>query len=108
MNFQRHAIGVIAVAFLVVAGYLYFLGTPKQLVPSGICSRVGFLLFSIWLAFPQLETLKSKMSMVVLSLIIILLLVTAIRPQLFAIAFAVAVGGFFLNGIIRRFSKAKK
>lgn len=105
MNYQRHAIGLIAIAFLIGAGMIW-LQRGEAVASVGVCSRVGFLMLAIWLAYPQLESLKSRMSMTILSIVVGLLLIVAVRPKFFVAAALIAVGGFFLNAIIRRFSKS--
>ena len=93
---------------LLVGLSLYVSGEDSRQAMAGILSRVGFLMSTIWLAWPQLETLKKRSSIAVLLGIVAVLLVVAIRPRLFPIAAVLIVGGLFINGAMRRFASAKK
>lgn len=106
MNYQRHAIGCIAIAFLAAGGYVYFFG--NNLPIAGIFSRVGFLLLVIWLAYPQLDALKSRLSFGLLLMLLAALVVIAIRPRLVILAVGLLVVGFLVNGALRRLASSKR
>ena len=77
-------------------------------IVQGVYVRVGFVLVTIWLAYPQLATLKNKFSVFVLAVVLILLMVVATRPQLFPITAIVAVVCLLINGGLRRLIRASK
>ena len=108
MKTQRILFGIIGAIFVVCGLSLFVEGDTSRQVLAGILSRVGFLLLSIWLAWPQLHTLKNRASMAVLGMIFAMLLLVAVRPKLFPIAFVAVIAGIFLNGIMRRFASSKK
>ena len=87
---------------------MYLSGDTNRQAMAGILTRVGFLMATIWLAWPQLEALKNRVSVSILIGIIAVLTVVAIRPRLFPIAFGIAVACFFINGIMRRFATSKR
>ncbi len=96
------------IIFLTVGMSLYVAGESSQQAVAGILSRVGFLLATIWLAWPQLESLKKRSSIAIMIGIVGILLVVAIRPRLFPIAALLIVGSIFLNAAMRRFSSSKR
>lgn len=62
---QRHALGLFAL-LLLIAGFvglgLYGVGESRASMASSMCLRIGMVLGSIWLAFPQLLQLSGKAS----------------------------------------------
>lgn len=62
-SWRRHALGVIAIAFLaaaVVQGYRLGLAAMQESVSASICLRVGLVLGAAWLAHPQLRQIGQK------------------------------------------------
>ena len=92
---------------MTIGALLYAQGTPETQNRSGILVRVGLMLFIIWIAYPQLETLKNRLSMFVIGIILFLLVIVAARPQIFPIAAIAALGTVMLNGFLRRMSGNK-
>ena len=105
---QRLLIGICGLVCLLLGFAFYFSGQDSSQAAAGILVRVGFLLATIWLAWPQFESLKNKASVLVLMAVFAMLLIVAIRPRLFPIAAALLVGGLFVNGALRRFASSKK
>ncbi|HMO14182.1 MAG TPA: hypothetical protein PKD64_07590 [Pirellulaceae bacterium] len=57
-NYRRSIIGVISLALLILAGGLWFAVDQTQdhlSLATGVCVRLGLVLGSIWLAWPQLK-----------------------------------------------------
>ena len=112
-HLQRHVIGGIGLIMLVLGLVNYIFGntvgseTSSDLT-AGINVRVGCVLIAIWLAYPQLSTLRNRLSVVVIVVLLLLLLVIAARPQLFPIAAVAALGALMINGALRRLSRASK
>ena len=109
MNYQRIATGVLATIFLVVGAILSLSTDPQDQFGSnaglaGILVRVGLMLGAVWLAWKELEWLRGRASTMVVVAIVALLLIVAVRRQLFPIAAALLVGGLTVNGILRRLS----
>lgn len=86
MDWQRLTIGLVAVGFLVIGGALHLAHPEGAAGYVGILVRVGVLLSVIWLAMPQLEQLKTKISTLVLLVLLLSLILIAARPNLFRVA----------------------
>lgn len=97
MKYQRLLIGLVAGVFLTVGAVLYFFGSNPENISTGIAVRVGLLLGVIWLAMPQLEGLKSKISAMVWTGVLLILIVAAFRPRLFPVMAGVLAVGLALN-----------
>lgn len=105
MNWQRTTIGLIAVGFL-VAGISLNLARPDETTGYvGILVRVGVLLSVIWLAMPQLEPLKAKLSTFVLLVTLLLLVVVAARPNWFRIAAGILAVTLIVNWALKLISR---
>ncbi len=104
MNTQRLLTGLIATIFLIVGAVLYFSGADNVLAAAGILVRVGFMLGAIWLAWPEFDWLRKRASTLVIVAVVALLIIIAVRRQLFPVAASALVGGLMINGILRRLS----
>jgi hypothetical protein len=105
MNYQRLAIGILAALSLLVGGALYFLSSGESSITTGLLVRVGALLGVIWLAMPQLETLKTKISTVAFFVVLLILIVAATKPKLFPIISGILAISLTLNWALRWLSQ---
>ena len=80
---RRHGFGLFAIAFVGVAVALYFSGgsDDNSAWVTAICARVGLLLGAIWLALPQLAQVAERMPPWLTGGILLVGLMTAIRPR---------------------------
>ena len=104
MHPQRLALLVLSIISLSWGLILWSGTTADSQIYAGIFVRVGSMLAVLWLAYHQLATLKNRLSLFTIGLIVLLLLLVAARPRIFPIAVAVAVFTIFLNGLLRRLS----
>ena len=104
MNPQRVILLIISLAALAGGSILLLQDSPQSQTYSGILIRVGCMLGALWLAFPQLASLRNRFSMVTLAVMVLLLLLVAARPRIFPIAAAVAIATILLNGLLRKLS----
>ena len=105
MNWQRTSIGLIAIGLLVVGGLLFLASPENNTGYVGILVRVGVLLAVIWLAMPQLEPLKERLSTFALMNSLCLLIIVAARPNWFRIGAAILVVTLIINWVLRLASR---
>lgn len=86
---QQRLLGVIAVSLIVIGLVALWFGSTQPLF--AIMLRVGFGLFAIWLALPQLLRGEWRASLLVIVGLLALLVLLASRPRLFPI-----IGGILL------------
>lgn len=86
---QQQLLGVIAISLIVVGLAALWFGATQPLF--AIMLRVGFGLFAIWLALPQLLRGEWRASLLVIGGLLALLVLLASRPRLFPI-----IGGILL------------
>jgi hypothetical protein len=94
-------VGLIAAGFLVAGAGMYFARPDDHNLTTGILVRVGLLLGVIWLAMPQLESMRTKISTVVLLVIVLLLVLVAVRPNLFKVISGVLAISLALNWVLK-------
>ena len=105
---RRITLLVLALTSLALGISLLFSQSNSGTNFSGIFVRLGVMLSVLWIAFPQIESLRSRTSLFVIGTIVVLFLVVAARPRIFPIAAGVALATIILNGIMRRLSGAHK
>ena len=105
MNWQRTSIGLIAIGLLGVGGLLFVANPENNTGYVGILVRVGVLLAVIWLAMPQLEPLKEKLSTFALMTFLCLLVIVAARPNWFRIVAAILVVTLIVNWVLKLVSR---
>jgi hypothetical protein len=86
---QQRLLGVVAVSLIVIGLAALWFGATQPLF--AIMLRVGFALFAIWLALPQLLRGEWRASLLVIIGLLGLLVLLASRPRLFPI-----IGGILL------------
>lgn len=84
---QQRLLGVIAVSLIVMGLVALWFGATQPLF--AIMLRVGFGLFAIWLALPQLLRGEWRASLMVIVGLLALLVLLASRPRLFPIIGAI-------------------
>ena len=104
MNPQRVFLLIIALSALAGGTILLLQDTAQSQTYSGILIRVGCMLGALWLAFPQLASLRNRFSILTMGVMVLLLLLVAARPRIFPIAAAVAIATILLNGLLRKLS----
>lgn len=106
MDLRRVTLGAISVIFIGVGAFAYFLNWDN--VAFWVMLRSGLFLGATWLALPQLTSQDSKLTTPVLILSVVLIMIIAIRPKLFFILGVLAIAGFLLQGVVRRFTMGMK
>ncbi len=104
MNLQQLILVVLAVILLAIGIGLAAQGDQANSKYAGIFVRVGIMLFVLWIASPQLESLKERSSLFVMGVIFVLLLTLAARPKILPVAAGLALVTILLNGLLRRLS----
>lgn len=103
---RRHLIGILSLAALLGAGAARWWGNgdAQTTFVSSISLRLGIMLGTIWLAYPQLQSLAAHVSPTGLLLTVAGLLIVVIRPRaaLWIVPLLVVVG---VLGWLRRFLK---
>jgi hypothetical protein len=86
VNVRRHALGVLALVFLTAAVVLWLnQGGDQSQALLGFCSRLGLILGVLWMAFPQVQNLPTRLpTRLVLALVLGGLIVVA-RPRVLAL-----------------------
>lgn len=105
VNWQRLMIGLIAVGFLTAGILLHFARPDDTTGYVGILVRVGFLLSVIWLAMPQLEPLKARLSTFAMLSTLLVLVILAARPNWFRIAAGIVAVALAVNAALRFISR---
>ena len=96
-TFRVHLLGLIGLVFLATGiGLLIAKGwnSDEWSMAAGMCVRIGMTLGALWLAFPQLVDLTSRVSPWTLAAIVIGLLIVVARPRtiLFVAPVLLAIG----------------
>ena len=99
MLFQRYALGVIGGIMLVVAMVTYFaVGlTEDNAFIVGVCSKVGLVLLTIFLAWPAFQKPIEKAPAFVNLLLLGILIAAAVKPRLLLIALVLTVVGLAIH-----------
>lgn len=93
---------------LVVGAYLYWFNPEADPLVVGILIRVGSLLAVICLAFPELMSLRGRMSAVLYGMALILILLIAVRPKLSRVLITLAVIGLGVGWVMKWMTKVTK
>jgi hypothetical protein len=106
MDLRRITLGAISLAFILIGVLAYCFGWEG--VIFWVLLRSGLLLGAIWLALPELTSQESKLTTPILILSVVLIIIMATRPKLFFLFGTLAIAGFLLQGVVRRFTKGLK
>lgn len=104
----RILIGLIAALFLSIGLWMVWFEMDVNQIYPGTFIRVGSMLAVTCLAYPHLHLLKSKTSTAIVAAMLLVLIILAARPRLFAIVLIASVVLFFANGILRRLANGSK
>ena len=104
----RILIGVIAGIMLAAGAFLYLANPDTDPFVLGLLIRVGSLLAVICLAFPELMSLRGRMSAVLYGLALILIIVIAVRPKLSRVLVTLAIIGLGVGWVMRWITKVTK
>ena len=89
---------------LLLGAYLYLFQTqPSQ--ASGILIKVGAVMAVIWLAFPQLESLKARVPAGLIVLAFVCIIVAAARPNLGKVVISVVTIAVAISAVLKWMSK---
>ena len=101
----RIAIGALAFTLLLVGAYLYLFQQESDPFVEAMLIRVGAVLGVIWLAYPQLESIKGRLPAILVALALICVIVLAARPSLGRIVISVVTVAVAVGGIMKWMSK---
>ncbi len=99
-NWQRIAIGLFGLVGVIFGSAMYFVNAENTFL-TAVLVRVGALLCVIWLAWPQLEAVKTRIPGFVLLALLLMLIVVAVRPNLFRVIAGVLAVGLALSGLLK-------
>lgn len=102
---SRWILLVLALALIGVGGVTWWCRSDGSSIAwAGVLVRAGLMFAAIWIAWPQIESLRNRMSALVLGTILFLLLLVAARPRIFPLAAGAALAIIMISGILRRLS----
>jgi hypothetical protein len=110
-SWRRHALGVIAIAFLaaaVVQGYRLGFAAMQESVSASICLRVGLVLGAAWLAHPQLRQIGQKYPPWMIAATGFGILVLLVQPKAFRLLLPILVLLVALQYVSRFFRPRRK
>ncbi len=81
---QRHLLGITALLLIFLGATLYLMDSDdnRTEMASGMSVRIGVVMASLWLAWPQLVVLRAKVPTWLLWAIVGILLTICVRPKL--------------------------
>ena len=89
LDYSRIAIGVVGALMLATAVItLLRVGYDENAFLTGVCSKVGFVLLAICLAWPSLYILTDRLPTIVNGAMLAIVVFIAIRPRLFPLIIA--------------------
>ncbi|MHB0956146.1 MAG: hypothetical protein ACYC6N_14510 [Pirellulaceae bacterium] len=81
---RRHALGILALLLLATAVYGWFTYGMKESEANvffSVCERIGLVFGVIWIAYPQLIGIASRMSPRFVLLLVTIMLIILVRPR---------------------------
>jgi hypothetical protein len=108
---RRHALGLIAIAFLFAAGVQTCqTGWPEvqDNVAMGICLRVGLVLGSAWLAYPQLRQIGKRCPPWLVAALTLSLMLLLVQPKAFRFLLPVVLLLIALQYVGRFFRRSRQ
>lgn len=100
----RTATGILAL-ILFFGGAILYASQPESDLVAGMMVRIGAMLGVIWLAFPQLESLKGRLPAILIASALICLAVAAAKPSLGRVFIVVVTVAISVGGILKWMSK---
>lgn len=99
MRFQRYAIGIIGGVMLIIAMVTFFaVGlTEDNAFFVGVCSKVGLVLLTVFIAWPAFQRPIEKAPAIVNLLLLGLLVAAAVRPRLLLVGLVLAIVGLAIH-----------
>jgi hypothetical protein len=101
----RISTGIIAFFLLLFGGGLYVFQPEVNPVVPGMMVRIGALFGVIWLAFPQLQSLKGRIPTILIALAMISIAIAAAKPKLGGIVITIVTIGVAVGGVLRWLSR---
>ena len=101
----RTAIGILAIFLLLGGAFLYLFQPEANPIVVGMMIRVGAMLGVIWLAFPQLESLKGRLPTILIAVAFVCLAVAAAKPSLGRVLITVVTVAISVGGLMKWMSK---
>lgn len=97
--------GAIALLLFFGGGAMYFFQPDADPMTVGMMVRIGALLGVVWLAFPQLQSLRGRLPTVLIVAAIVCLAVAATRPNLGRVVIAMVTIMVSVGGLMKWMSK---
>ena len=97
--------GILALLLLVVGALMYVIQPQANPVAVGMMVRIGAMLAVIWLAYPQLESLKGRLPSVLIAGALICLAIAAAKPSLGRVVITVVTVAVSVGGLLKWMSK---
>ena len=107
MNYQRAAVGISGLVFVMLGLVLLWANQGQDTSVSGILVRVGVMLCVFWLGYPVLIKPEGKQSLVWFLVLFGTVFLVAFRPRLFPGIAALATLGFLINWGIKRLNRGR-
>lgn len=101
----RIATGILALTLLLAGAFLYLFQPESQPFVEAMLIRVGAVLGVIWLAYPQLESIKGRLPAILVALALICVIILAARPSLGRIVISVVAVAVAVGGVMKWMSK---
>jgi hypothetical protein len=101
----RIATGIIAIGLLSTGGLLYLVQPEFNPMLVGMMVRIGALFGVIWLAFPQLESLKGRVPAILTAIALICVVVAAAKPSAGRVVILLVTIGVSVAGVLKWLSK---
>lgn len=96
---KRAIVGALSLACLLMAGLIYAASPDLNNVVLASSLRIGVVLFATWLALPQLRGIMVKLPDFVPIIGIVLIILCAVRPNLFRVVSSLIIAATALVGI---------
>ena len=105
----RTATGILALILLLGGAFFYVFQPDADPFTIGMMVRIGALLGVIWLAYPQLETLKNKLDgrvpSILIATVLVCLAIIAARPKLGTVVITVVTIAVGVSGALKWMTK---
>jgi hypothetical protein len=97
--------GILALFLLSAGAILYAFHPNANPLAVGLLIRIGALLGVIWLAYPQLESLKGRLPSALIAVAMICLAVAAARPRLGSLLITIVTIAVSVGATLKWMSK---
>ena len=101
----RISSGILAIVLFSVGGFSYLVQPEYKPVLIGMMVRIGALFGVIWLAFPQLESLKGRVPAILIASVMICIAIAAAKPSAGRVVIMIVTVGVSVGGVLRFLSR---